>query len=868
MKKIPVTRKKSVPEWLTSKTGIIDTVPAPWTPVKVKPAAFACWGREYAFDGRPLPARIVSRKENLLARPIELRVKINGQDLFWTACAVKTIERQRHGRFAKRIAIGRAGDLMLTSDITLFYDGTMRVDVRVDPLKPLTLDALTVSIPAQRSIVSLVWASLGPSGPASSVFTPDEIPDAGLSGPTTIPVLWLGSEERGLTMFCESDEGWDPGDDALALTKDKQTITAAIRIIRTPRQLNAPFSFSFGLQANPWRPAEKGCEHFRNYHYHSLYALTEKDLQALYDKGYRTMIFHSLWSHWHSYPETSFQKELFSLVRRCHRIGLKLLVYFGSEFSTGAPEWPDWGRRWIHQEPIGGYIPPRGPQYCAPHVCFNSEWPDFVLHGIDRLIRKYDLDGVYLDGWPEWGKSCANPLHPCGYPLPDGARKKTFPFWKCRELLERVYVTVKSIKPRGRISLHSNPGLGIVAQFGTDCFAGEGFAGNFRKVNLPFIRALHMGLEQWGVLSELIASADYDYGQAVGLLHGVLPRAGAYELGHKNIVDEPASIWKTQDAFGALKAQWHPYWRNGALVQSASDTVKVSLWNHPRRGALLVVSNLGTDETTGAVTVKWGKLGYKGQLEALDMLPCAKASVLEGSRLTAVLPAGQCRLIFVAPPTSALWPRMRQAREWIAGLNKMEQVKLDQWLLVGPFGAADPTPYLPPKAGSIEVPPDFRGLETAYPPESQPVDPKATFDVAGGKKCAWLPAIAKNGDLWMRPEVVREKWDVVYAYTRICFPTLVPSVPDNPVEIHLANHHAFKVWVNGQEVYSYGGAGTPRYGQKALYLNEHVIKAILHPGWNPVLVKLVTRQGADMTCKVTGPGGDALPPLLIQALDQ
>ena len=856
-----------IPEWLTSRTGCIDTVPKPWTPVRVKGDAFGCWGRDYAFDGKPLPARIVSRNENLLAHPVELRVKVAGQELPWTACAVKTVERHPHGRFAKRTAVGRAGDLMLTSDITLFYDGTMRVDIRMDPLRPLTVDALTLSIPVKRSQAALIWAKLGASQPVSPVFTPDDIPEAGLAGPWGIPVIWLGSEERGLTWFCDSDQGWDPGDGALAIDKDKQTVTASMRIIRTPRVLNTPLCFSFGLQANPWRPAEKGCERFRNYHYHSLYDLTAKDLQALYDKGYRTMIFHSLWSHLHSYPETAYSKKLFALVRRCHRIGLKLLVYFGSEFSMGAPEWADWGRRWVYREPFKGYIPPRGPQFMAPHVCFNSEWPDFVLHGIDRLVRKYDLDGVYLDGWPEWGNTCANALHPCGYVLPDGTRKETYTIWKCRELLERVYVTVKSIKPRGRISLHANPGLGIAAQFGTDCFAGEGFAGNFRKVDLPFIRALHMGLEQWGTFSELIASADYDYGQAVGLLHGVLPRAGAYELGHKNIVGEPACVWKAQDAFGVPKAQWHPYWRSTACVGAKPDSVKVSLWNHPRRGALLVVSNLGTDEVVGEVTVKWSKLGYKGKLETLEMLPGAEPAAVRGNRLSAALPAGQCRLIFVAPPNSSLWPKMRKAREWIQGMGKRDQIKLDQWLVAGPFGDADPTPFLPPQGSSVEVPPGFRGMETVYAPESQPFDPGASFDVAGGGKCSWLPAVAKNGELGMRPEVGREKWDVVYAYSRICFPTLVPSVPDNPVELHLASHHAFKVWVNGQEIYTYGGAGTPRYGQKAIYLNEQVIKAVLHPGWNPVLIKLVTRQNAGVIYSITAPGGSKLPPLDIRAID-
>ncbi len=854
----------TVPAWLTGNTGIIETVPRPWTPVTAQQDTLSCWGRAYAFDGGPFPARIVSRTENLLARPMALRADIRGQAVSWTACAVKPVERQKCGRFVKRIAVARAADVLLTSEATLFYDGAMRLDVRLDPLKPLTVDALTLSMPVRRGQASLILAILGASPDTTPrAFSPDAIPESGLAGPFS-PVVWLGTEERGLTWFCESDEGWDPGEGALALNADRRTVTVSLRIVRAARALDAPFRFSFGLLANPWRPAEKGCERFRNYHYHSMFNLSEEDLRALYGKGYRTVIFHA---YLLVSPEAEYGKQLAALVRRCHRVGLKLLIYFGSEMSTGQPEWPAWGRRWILREPVRGYSF-RG--HIVTHVCSCSEWPEFILHGVAWLMRTYDVDGVYLDGWSEWGDRCVNSLHGCGRTLADGSRHATLHIWKCRELMERVYATVKSIKPRGRISIHASPGLGIGAHFSTDCFAGEGYHGNFRKVEPAHVRAVHMGLEQWGVFSELIASADYAYGQAIGLLHGVLPRAGAYELSHAVVVEEPACVWKVQDAFGVTTARWHPYWRTGAWVRAEPDSVKVSLWSHPGRGALLVLSNLslGTETADAVITITPAKLGFKGRLETLDMLPCAHAAAWQGGRLRASVPAGQCRLIVVAPPASTLWPRLRRAREWVAERMRQQaaHTRLDPWLLAGPFGADTPP------AGAGDVPPGFRGLETAYPPESLPVNTRASFDVAGGKPGAWLRAVAKNGALAMRPEVVRESWDVVYAYTRILFPTLVPSVPDNPVELHLAAHNAFKVWVNGQEVYAYGGAGAPRYGQKRLTGNAHAIRAILHPGWNPVLIKLVIRAGngkdsTAMTFSITGPGGETIPPLLLKAED-
>ncbi len=692
------------------------------------------------------------------------------------------------------------------------------------------------------------------------VFAPDKIPDSGWSAPFEPPLIWLGTEKRGLAIFCESDEGWDQGGEAKRVTRDANTVNAALGMIRSPRKLDTPFTFSFGLLANPWRPPEKGCERFRNYHYHSLYALTQKDLRELHAKGYRTLIFHELWADKHAYPETVHAKELSALVQRCHRAGLKLLVYLGAEFSREAPEWPVWGMHWANKD-VPGYRR-------APHVCFNSEWPDFIVHGVECLMKKFDLDGVYLDAWALWlDKPCANQLHGCGYTLPDGMLKQTFPFWKCRELMERVYVTVKSIKPGGRLSLHANPGL-CMAQFGTDCFAGEGVHGNFRNLNMQFIRALHMGLEQWGTFSELIASADYDYGEAVGLLHNVLPRAGAYELSHKNIVDQPAAIWRIQDAFGKTQAQWLPYWRNAELVSADAEQIKVSLWNRPGKGALLVISNLGISECQARIRLRRQKLAMPADTAALEMLPCKPSMTLNGDGVALTLPAGKCQLVFLAPRDSSLWPRMRKARQWVARMHarRIAEIKYESWLLAGPFGEADPAPYIPAGARRPETPPEFCGMETVYPPES-PFKPDAVFETAGGKRGAWTVAMAENGDLTFPKIMLREKWDIAYAYTRICFPTLVPSLCDNPVNLLFLSHHAFKIWVNGREVYTYGGAGTPRYGQKILRLNKHTIKVVLHPGWNELLVKLVARDGANFQYAITGPEGHKLPPLLISARD-
>jgi hypothetical protein len=51
-------------------------VPAPWTPLVVDGHSLACWNRVYDFGEGPLPARINSGGQELLASPMRLAVKV------------------------------------------------------------------------------------------------------------------------------------------------------------------------------------------------------------------------------------------------------------------------------------------------------------------------------------------------------------------------------------------------------------------------------------------------------------------------------------------------------------------------------------------------------------------------------------------------------------------------------------------------------------------------------------------------------------------------------------------------------------------------------------------------------------------------
>lgn len=836
--------------WMEGRAGRTEEVPRPWIPVKVKGDVLACWGRTQSFDGRPLPTQMTSQSQELLARPMGLKVGIEGKDARWRQCQVSPVERHGKGKYAVRTARGRLDKLLLSSRVTLHYDGALRVDVTVEPLEPVTVESLTLEIPVKKSIAEFIFADF--AGVRAKT-----LPEEGCSG-AWCPLVWMGNDDVGLGWGCDSDETWDEGEGALGLIRRGAATVLSLNVIRRPRHIDSPLAFSFGLQANPWRPIEKNAHQYRNVHLNWCYDLSEADLRDWHRKGARTVIFHSAWADLHAYPETKYAKQLQDLVRRCHRVGLKLLPYFGVELSEGAPEWPVWSENWRKirdGRQKHGYVPYRPPYIPAFHVCPASGWQDFIVEGIEHVMKRYGVDGVYLDGLQEWTSGCSNGLHGCGYVGADGVRRRTRPIWQDRELMERIYVAVRSVKSDGRISLHANPGpLCFTGPFGTDCFGGEQYGGDFKQAALDQVRAFHVGAPQWGVPSELIAYTNDGAAVAIGLLHGVLPRAGTRKEFRNALI---TGVWTVQDAFGVRRADWLPYWKTRSLVRKRPAGIEVSLWNRPGQGLLAAIANLNNDDLEACVSFAAGRLGYEGAtLEALDMLPCEGATELRGATVRTPAPAGQCRLLFLAPSGSALWPKMRRTAKRIS-LNRDLQIQVDRWLMCGPFASVKLSPGRKP---GTDVPDTYDGMEVAHIPEPG-VDASKTTPAG-----PWRKVTAKGHEAVVRPDVAADDWCVVYACTRLQFPHLVPLKEKNPVDLHFQVFHAMRVWLNGEQVYTHGGKGTPRYGQGR---HDPVrVPGVLHPGWNDLLVKVVIRRGAKFFFKVTEPGSDEPHPLVKIAAEE
>ena len=97
------------------------------------------------------------------------------------------------------------------------------------------------------------------------------------------------------------------------------------------------------------------------------------------------------------------------------------------------------------------------------------------------------------------------------------------------------------------------------------------------------------------------------------------------------------------------QARWLPYWENQDYVRTNAPQVKASLYSRGAKGLMIVVSNLGKDETEARVTIALDRLGLKaGATEAKDALTGGAVAV-ERDTLRVALRPMDWRLIHVAP---------------------------------------------------------------------------------------------------------------------------------------------------------------------------------------------------------------------------
>lgn len=214
-------------------------------------------------------------------------------------------------------------------------------------------------------------------------------------------------------------------------------------------------------------------------------------------------------------------------------------------------------------------------------VCYETEYQELFLKGIEDLMDTCHIDGVYLDGTAH-PRGCYNVDHGCGWYDGQGELHGNYPLRSIRNLFMRLYEIVTS--RGGQINVHSFGCINFTAlPYIHQSWYGENLQfvlmhGSTEDIDLDYFRAEYLG-RNMGVPVEFIAYENRPYWKfesalSCAILHGILPRPNDIEYP----LELMSGVWKIFDAFPIEKSEWMPYWEN--QVKVSHEKVKVSYYRY------------------------------------------------------------------------------------------------------------------------------------------------------------------------------------------------------------------------------------------------------------------------------------------------
>jgi hypothetical protein len=213
----------------------------------------------------------------------------------------------------------------------------------------------------------------------------------------------------------------------------------------------------------------------------------------------------------------------------------------------------------------------------------------------------------------------------------------TWPLFATREMLKRMYRLIHARHPGGYLVNHVSFNTIIPSMSFTDVY----YTGEHEQYeDLTKFRVRWQG-KQWGIWPILLGDDCHGYRpmhMTYCLLHGVSVWPQGF-LGRNDMARKTANLWQTYDKFGYRQAEWIPYYRaeaglvgadpfkagrvKAAIVETGNPNVKVSLYLHRGKRALLIIGNLAHEVVDCKIKLNLGGMGLRkaSAVNALDGRP-------------------------------------------------------------------------------------------------------------------------------------------------------------------------------------------------------------------------------------------------------
>lgn len=636
-----------------------------WTPVKTEQEdgcfSVSVWGRTYRFDHSLLPTEIITAGRSVLSAPMELKAEFGGTVGEWHDFWYLVTEESEES--VTVLVSANCENVIANATVTIEFDGFVKTELRlmnhgtfgygmVTPKVRLTGLSLNVSVAAESSTLFHYWPNA-----KNSIAVGTNVINAGATETVVFPFkpyVWTGWEDGGLGLFCgESEKGFELDDSERCIEVEKAAESTNITLHfldHTPcewaekgedkwSETVNPLTYCFGFQATPVKPLPEQREEYYK-RMHAIWTGTPQSRRHPYhgeiyrsdyvekcaEAGVKWLILHEEWTVIQNYGRPQDEEKFKQFVEKCHRLGMKVMVYFGYEYSSLVPEFNRRADDYLIKTTNGSYGGgwQRTPYQRDFMVCYRGGYSDEMIRRVEHVMDDYGVDGIYTDGtFVPW--ECANESHGCGWRDREGALHICYPVLAVREHVKKLY---RAIHKRGGIldTHQSSCCMMPTLSFCDSYYDGENIQGLLQNhpeaMTTDSFRAEFYG-RNLGIPCNFIAYSANGYPMsfpaAFSLVHDVFPRPS-------QIWDLPymAKIWEIFDKYSLNEAEFAPYFSQREVMV---DQAVVSLY----RGADTVAAVY--DVTPGRETAQFHAPGFS---KAEDLFSGAVYELKDGK---AELPA-------------------------------------------------------------------------------------------------------------------------------------------------------------------------------------------------------------------------------------
>jgi hypothetical protein len=626
-------------KWLDSTAGQSGTmVTRPFTPIRVDPVAntLDILGRRISLGSDGIPAqytsyfsgsntKIVAEGRDAFGSASRLECIVAGKPLVWKTHGLKFTRQTPVGVDWESVNEGEGVQLIVHGHLE--FDGNLQLKMHLQAVdKAVVVDEVRFTLPWAKDVVKYAMG-LGLKGgrcPEHHAWKWDVAKNQ--------DSVWLGDVNAGAMLRFKGSnfrrplinayydfrplnrpDSWGSGGITIDNQSGRTTLVATSgKLTLDPK--GSGYDFNIDWYFTPFKPLDTA-RHFTDRFYHRGQGGGTEDVAAIHRDGANIIEVHHnrLCNPYINYPYNDDSiGNLTQFVQKAHAEGVRVNVYYTTrELTQNLPEffalksldgevilprregvaWPVTNGSGPHpwlREHVGLDIVPAWrenlsyPGYhskldLAVITTPDSRWNNFFLEGLDYLVKKVGIDGLYIDDTALDRKSMQ----------------------RARRILDA------DGNPGRRMSMHSWNHFNGLAKWTNSSIAfmelypyydglwhGEGFNANAS----PDFMLVEMSGIPYGLMSEMLDHPNLWHGLVFGM-RVRWPWSG-----------DPRNIWKAEDAFGIASAEFIGWWDPACPVQTGDANVKASVYRKQGRGGIALAS-WASKPTSVKLSIDWKALG-------------------------------------------------------------------------------------------------------------------------------------------------------------------------------------------------------------------------------------------------------------------